>query len=64
VADLASTSGRPSPASFEEIADPSMSQIAALAAAFGVPPTYLLDQSREPSVLDEAVLEALADVVG
>jgi hypothetical protein len=42
-------------------ADPSMSQIAALAAAFGVTPTYLLDEGREPSVLDEEVLAALAD---
>jgi transcriptional regulator with XRE-family HTH domain len=43
------------------IADPSISQIAALAAAFGVPPSYLLDRGRELSVLDEQVLEALAD---
>jgi transcriptional regulator with XRE-family HTH domain len=43
------------------IADPSMSQIAALAAAFGVAPSYLLDRGRELSVLDEEVLEALAD---
>ena len=43
------------------IADPSMSQVAALAAAFGVPPSYLLDRGREPSVLDEEVLDALAD---
>lgn len=43
------------------IADPLMSQIAALAAAFGVPPSYLLDRGREPSVLDEEVLKALAD---
>jgi hypothetical protein len=43
------------------IADPLMSQIAGLAAAFGVPPSYLLDRGREPSVLDEQVLEALTD---
>jgi hypothetical protein len=43
------------------IADPLMSQIAALAAAFGVPPSYLLDGGKNPSVLDEEVLEALAD---
>ena len=35
--------------------------MAALAAAFGVPPSYLLDRGKEPSVLDEEVLEALAD---
>lgn len=33
----------------------------ALAAAFGVPPSYLLDRGREPPVFDEKVLEALAD---
>jgi hypothetical protein len=33
------------------------SQVAALAAAFGVPPSYLLDQDKNPSVLDEEVLE-------
>jgi transcriptional regulator with XRE-family HTH domain len=44
-----------------EITDPSVSQIAALAAAFGVPPSYLLDRGKDPSVLDEEVLEALAD---
>jgi hypothetical protein len=31
------------------------------AAAFGVPPSYLLDRSRNPLVLDEEVLEALAN---
>jgi transcriptional regulator with XRE-family HTH domain len=44
-----------------EIADPLMSQLAALAAAFGIPPSYLLDLGREPPVLDEKVREALAD---
>ena len=43
------------------IADPSVSQVAALAAAFGVPPSYLLDRGKDHSVLDEEVLEALAD---
>jgi transcriptional regulator with XRE-family HTH domain len=43
------------------IVDPLVSQVAALAAAFGVPPSYLLDRSKNPSVLDEEVLEALAD---
>jgi transcriptional regulator with XRE-family HTH domain len=44
-----------------EIADPLVSQLAALAAAFGVPPSYLLDRGREPPVLDEKVLDHLAD---
>jgi transcriptional regulator with XRE-family HTH domain len=43
------------------IVDPSMSQVAALTAAFGVPPSYLLDRRKEPLVLDEEVLEALTD---
>ena len=43
------------------IVDPLVSQVAALAAAFGVPPSYLLDRGKEPSVLDEEVLEALAN---
>jgi transcriptional regulator with XRE-family HTH domain len=43
------------------IADPLVSQVAALAAAFGVPPSYLLDRGKDTSVLDEEVLEALAD---
>ena len=41
--------------------DPPVSKAAALAAAFGVPPSYLLDRGRDPSVLDEEVLEALSD---
>jgi transcriptional regulator with XRE-family HTH domain len=44
-----------------KITDPSVGRVAARAAAFGVPPSYLLDQRKEPSVLDEEVLEALAD---
>jgi len=44
-----------------KITDPSVGRVAALAAAFGVPPSYLLDRGKEPSVLDEEVLEALAD---
>jgi transcriptional regulator with XRE-family HTH domain len=43
------------------ITDPLVSQVAALAAVFGVPPSYLLDRGKEPSVLDEEVLEALSD---
>jgi transcriptional regulator with XRE-family HTH domain len=45
----------------ERIVDPLVSQVAALAATFGVPASYLLDQSKDTSVLDEEVLEALAD---
>ena len=44
-----------------KIADPSVGRVAALAAVFGVPPSYMLDRGKEPSVLDEEVLEALAD---
>jgi transcriptional regulator with XRE-family HTH domain len=44
-----------------EIADPLVSQLAALAAAFGVSPSYLLDRGREPPVLDEKVLDHLAN---
>jgi transcriptional regulator with XRE-family HTH domain len=43
------------------LVDPLVSQVAALAAAFGVPPSYLLDRAKELSVLDEEVLEALTD---
>jgi transcriptional regulator with XRE-family HTH domain len=43
------------------IVDPLVSQVAALAAAFGVSPSYLLDRDKNPSVLDEEVLEALTD---
>jgi hypothetical protein len=39
-----------------KIADPSVGLVAALAAIFGVPPSYLLDRVKEPSVLDEEVL--------
>ena len=43
------------------ITDPTIGQVAALAAAFAVPLSYLLDRGRDPSVLDEEALEALAD---
>ena len=42
-------------------ADPTVGQVAALAAVFGVPPSYLLDRGKDPSILDEEVLDALAD---
>jgi transcriptional regulator with XRE-family HTH domain len=44
-----------------EIADPTVGQVAALAAVFGVSPSYLLDRGKDPSILDEEVLKALAD---
>jgi transcriptional regulator with XRE-family HTH domain len=44
-----------------KIADPSVGRVAALAAVYGVAPSYLLDRGKEPSVLDEEVLGALAD---
>jgi hypothetical protein len=44
-----------------KLADPSVGRIAALAAVFGVPPSYVLDRGTESEVLDEEALEALAD---
>ena len=38
------------------IVDPLVSQVA----AFGVPPSFLLDRNKDTSVLDEEVLEVLA----
>jgi len=43
------------------IVDPTVGQVTALAAAFAVPPSYHLDRGKHPSLLDERVLEALAD---
>jgi hypothetical protein len=43
------------------ISDPSVGQVAALAAVFGVAPSYLVDRGTDPSVLDEETLDALAD---
>jgi transcriptional regulator with XRE-family HTH domain len=43
------------------IADPSVSQVAALAEVFGVLPSYFLDREEEPSLLDEEKVEALRD---
>jgi transcriptional regulator with XRE-family HTH domain len=42
------------------IADPTVGQVAALAAVFGVEPSYLVDR-KEPPTLDEETLDALAD---
>jgi len=44
-----------------KIADPSVGRIAALAAVFGVPPSYMLDRGTEPEILDEETLKALAN---
>jgi transcriptional regulator with XRE-family HTH domain len=44
-----------------KIADPSVGRVAALAAVFGVPPSYLMDRGTETEVLDEEALKALAD---
>jgi len=44
-----------------KIADPSVSRVAALAAVFGVPPSYVLDRGTGSEVLDEETLKALAD---
>ena len=43
------------------IPDPTVGQVAALAAAFGVEPSYLLDRGKEPPVPDEELLEGLRD---
>jgi transcriptional regulator with XRE-family HTH domain len=43
------------------VADPTVSQVAALAAVFGVATSYLVDRGKEPPLLDEETLDALAD---
>ncbi len=40
--------------------DPTVGQVAALAAVFGAPPSYLVDRKGPPALDDEA-LDALAD---
>jgi len=42
------------------IADPSVGQVVALAAVFGVEPSYLVDR-KEPPLLDTELLEGLED---
>ncbi len=42
------------------IPDPTVGQVAALAAVFGMEPTYLVD-TREPPTLDAEFLEGLSD---
>ncbi len=44
-----------------KISDPTVSQVVALAAVFGVPASYLVDRGKETPVLDEETLDALAD---
>ena len=44
------------------ISDPTVSQVAALAAVFGVEPSYLVDQDAAPT-LDAETLVALADEI-
>ena len=38
-----------------------MGQVAALAAVFGVPTSYLVDRGTHPAILDEKTLTALSD---
>ena len=44
-----------------DISDPTVKQVAALAAAFGVPPSYLVDRGKEQPFLDEELLVGLRD---
>ena len=44
-----------------KISDPTVSQVVALAAVFGVEPSYLVDRGKETPVLDEETLDALVD---
>ena len=44
-----------------KITDPTVGRVAALAAVFGVPPSYMLDRGTESEVLDEEALKALSD---
>jgi len=43
------------------VPDPTVSQVAALAAVFGVEPSYLVDRGTDSPVLDKETLDALAD---
>ena len=43
------------------IADPTVGQVAVLAAVFGVPTSYLVDRGGGQPVLDDEVMDALAD---
>jgi transcriptional regulator with XRE-family HTH domain len=44
-----------------KIPDPMVGQVAALAAVFGVPASYLVDRDKGQPVLDEETLDALTD---
>jgi transcriptional regulator with XRE-family HTH domain len=44
-----------------KIPDPTVGQVAALAAVFGMPASYLLDRGTDLSILDEETLAALSD---
>jgi hypothetical protein len=44
-----------------KVSDPTVGQVAALAAVFGVPPSYLVDRGKRQPVLDDEVMDALAD---
>jgi len=44
-----------------KIPDPTVGQVAALAAIFGVEPSYLVDRCEGEPVLDDEVMDALAD---
>ena len=44
-----------------KIPDPMVGQVAALAAVFGVPASYLVDRGKGALVLDEGTLAALSD---
>jgi hypothetical protein len=44
-----------------DTADPTVGQVAALAAVFGVPASYLVERGKGQPVLDEETLDALAD---
>jgi hypothetical protein len=43
------------------ISDPTVGQVSALAAVFGVAPSYLVDRDTDPQFLDEETLDALSD---
>jgi transcriptional regulator with XRE-family HTH domain len=43
-----------------DVSDPTVGQVASLASVFGVEPSYLLEK-REPSLLDEELVQALRD---
>jgi transcriptional regulator with XRE-family HTH domain len=43
------------------IVDPTVSQVAALAAVFGVAPSYLVDRGEGQPVFDDEVMDALTD---